>query len=143
LLSNDSRTSVFFDPAAGGDPVLFQHCSWFYSHPAVYIMVLPSMGVISESSRISHARNILATSLSPSRVLGDRRVRFSRVGFTTCLSQPIGLRGHDLFFPELRRRDPFRHKSLQLTATLYKGSISYDTPMLYALGFTLCSQLAA
>ncbi len=124
-----------FDPALGGDPVLFQHLFWFYSHPAVYIMVLPSMGVVSE----------LITGMSKKRIFGYHFVAFSSVAIAV-----IGFLvwGHHLFvagqslyagmvFSALSYlvAIPSAVKVFNWTATLYKGSISYDAPMLYALGF--------
>ncbi len=124
-----------FDPALGGDPVLFQHLFWFYSHPAVYIMVLPSMGVVSE----------LITGMSKKRIFGYNFVAFSSVSIAV-----IGFLvwGHHLFvagqslyagmvFSALSYlvAIPSAVKVFNWTATLYKGSISYDAPMLYALGF--------
>ncbi len=124
-----------FDPALGGDPVLFQHLFWFYSHPAVYIMVLPSMGVVSE----------LVTGMSKKRIFGYHFVAFSSVAIAV-----IGFLvwGHHLFvsgqslyagmvFSALSYlvAIPSAVKVFNWTATLYKGSISYDAPMLYALGF--------
>ncbi len=124
-----------FDPALGGDPVLFQHMFWFYSHPAVYIMVLPSMGVVSE----------LITGMSKKKIFGYHFVAFSSVAIAA-----IGFLvwGHHLFvagqslyagmvFSALSYlvAIPSAVKVFNWTATLYKGSVSYDAPMLYALGF--------
>src|SRR6059036_2444621 len=124
-----------FDPARGGDPVLFQHLFWFYSHPAVYIMVLPAMGVISE----------LISVFSRKRVFGYAFVAFSSVAIAI-----LGFLvwGHHLFvstqsiyagmiFSFLSHfvAIPSAIKVFNWTATLYKGSISYATPMLYAFGF--------
>ncbi len=124
-----------FDPTLGGDPVLFQHLFWFYSHPAVYIMVLPSMGVVSE----------LITGMSRKRIFGYHFVAFSSVAIAV-----IGFLvwGHHLFvagqslyagmvFSALSYlvAIPSAVKVFNWTATLYKGSISYDAPMLYAMGF--------
>ena len=124
-----------FDPALGGDPVLFQHLFWFYSHPAVYIMILPSMGVVSE----------LITGMSRKRIFGYHFVAFSSIAIAL-----IGFLvwGHHLFvagqspyagmvFSALSYlvAIPSAVKVFNWTATLYKGSISYDAPMLYALGF--------
>jgi cytochrome c oxidase subunit 1 len=124
-----------FDPHIGGDPVLFQHLFWFYSHPAVYIMILPGMGVVSE----------LITCFSRKRVFG--------YGFVAAASLAIAVLGflvwgHHLFvsgqsvyagmvFSLLSYlvAIPSAIKVFNWTATLYKGSISYATPMLYAFGF--------
>ncbi len=125
----------FFDPSVGGDPVLFQHLFWFYSHPAVYIMVLPGMGVVSE----------LVTAFSKRRVFGYSFVAFSSVAIAV-----IGFLvwGHHMFVSgqsvyagmvfsalSFAVAIPSAIKVFNWTATMYKGSISFDAPMLYALGF--------
>src|ERR1035437_392504 len=124
-----------FDPARGGDPVLFQHLFWFYSHPAVYIMVLPSMGVVSE----------IISTFSRKAIFGYRIVAFSSVAIAV-----LGFLvwGHHLFvsgqslyagmvfsFLSYFVAIPSAIKVFNWTAPLFKGSISFQTPMLYALGF--------
>jgi len=124
-----------FDPALGGDPLLFQHLFWFYSHPAVYIMVLPAMGVVSE----------LIATFSRKRIFG-----YSAVAFASVAIAVFGFLvwGHHMFitgqsvygsmvfsFLSYAVAVPSAIKVFNWTATLYKGSIAYDTPMLYALGF--------
>jgi cytochrome c oxidase subunit I len=124
-----------FDPAMGGDPVLFQHMFWFYSHPAVYIMVLPAMGVVSE----------LIANLSHKNIFGYKFVAMSSLAIAVF---GFLVWGHHLFvatqsvylglifsFLSYAVAIPSAIKVFNWTATLYKGSISYDTPMLYALGF--------
>ena len=124
-----------FDPAIGGDPLLFQHLFWFYSHPAVYIMILPGMGVMSE----------LVTAFSKKRIFGYGFVAFSSMSiavisflvwghhmFVTGQSVYAGLIFSVLSFLVAI---PSAIKVFNWTATLYKGSISYQAPMLYALGF--------
>jgi cytochrome c oxidase subunit 1 len=124
-----------FDPAIGGDPLLFQHLFWFYSHPAVYIMILPGMGVISE----------LITAFSKKKIFGYTFVAFSSMAiavlsflvwghhmFVTGQSVYAGLIFSVLSFMVAI---PSAIKVFNWTATLYKGSISYQAPMLYALGF--------
>ncbi|MGH9683392.1 MAG: cytochrome c oxidase subunit I [Candidatus Acidiferrales bacterium] len=124
-----------FDPAVGGDPILFQHLFWFYSHPAVYIMILPGMGVISE----------LIPAFSRKRIFGYSFVAFSSLAiavisflvwghhlFVTGQSIYAGLVFSSLSFIVAI---PSAIKVFNWTATLYKGSISYQAPMLYALGF--------
>jgi cytochrome c oxidase subunit I len=124
-----------FDPALGGDPILFQHLFWFYSHPAVYIMILPAMGVVSE----------LVTCFSRKRIYG--------YPFVAAASLAIAFLGflvwaHHMFvasisvyaallfsFLSFAVAIPSAVKVFNWTATLYKGSIAWDSPMLYALGF--------
>ncbi len=126
-----------FDPAYGGDAVLFQHFFWFYSHPAVYIMILPGMGVMSE---------IIAT-FSRREIFGYRFVAMSSIAIAL-----IGFLvwGHHMFpngqsgpanvifsFMTMLVAVPSAVKVWNWLATLYKGSIVLSTPMLYALGFFL------
>src|SRR5690349_11756977 len=136
LLAFERLTQVgIFDPAIGGDPVLFQHLFWFYSHPAVYIMVLPSMGVVSE----------LIANFSRKNIFGYAFVAFSSLAIAVF---GFLVWGHHLFvssqsvyasmifsFLSFAVAIPSAIKVFNWTATLYKGSISYDTPMLYGLGF--------
>ena len=125
----------FFNPAYGGDPILFQHLFWFYSHPAVYIMILPSMGVISE----------LITCFSKKKIFGYHFVAFSSVAIAVI---SFLVWGHHMFVSgqsvyaglvfsalSFAVAIPSAIKVFNWTATLYKGSVSYDAPMLYALGF--------
>jgi cytochrome c oxidase subunit I len=124
-----------FDPHLGGDPLLFQHLFWFYSHPAVYIMILPSMGVVSE----------IITCFSRKRVFGYRVIAFSSVAIAV-----LGFLvwGHHMFVSgqsayagiifsilSFLVAVPSAIKVFNWTATLYKGTITYSTPMLYAFGF--------
>ncbi len=124
-----------FDPRLGGDPILFQHLFWFYSHPAVYIMVLPAMGVVSE----------LVTTFSRKNIFGYKFVAFASIGIAV-----LGFLvwGHHMFVSgqsvyagmifsllSFLVAIPSAVKVFNWTATMYKGSISYRTPMLYAFGF--------
>lgn len=125
----------FFDPRFGGDPLFFQHLFWFYSHPAVYIMILPAFGVISE----------LVTTFSRKTIFGYHFVAFASVAIAV-----LGFLvwGHHMFVAgqsayavmifsllSVLVAIPSAVKVFNWTATLYKGSITYDTPMLYAFGF--------
>jgi cytochrome c oxidase subunit 1 len=124
-----------FDPKLGGDPLLFQHLFWFYSHPAVYIMILPSMGIVSE----------VITCFSRKRVFGYKAVAMSSVGIAVIgflvWAHHMFVAGMSLYaaliFSALTFLVgvPSAIKVFNWTATLYKGSISYNTPMLYAFGF--------
>jgi cytochrome c oxidase subunit I len=124
-----------FDPALGGDPILFQHFFWFYSHPAVYIMILPGMGVVSE----------LITTHSHKQIFGYTFVAFSSLAIAII---GFSVWGHHMFVAGQSQYAslmfsilsflvaiPSAIKVFNWTATLYKGSISYSAPMLYALGF--------
>ncbi|MBX3280936.1 MAG: cbb3-type cytochrome c oxidase subunit I [Acidobacteria bacterium] len=124
-----------FDPALGGDPILFQHMFWFYSHPAVYIMVLPGMGIVSE----------LIANFARKRIFGYEFVAFSSIGLAVF---GFLVWGHHLFvsgqsmyaslvfsFLTMVVAIPSAIKMFNWTATLYQGSISFDTPMLYGLSF--------
>ena len=136
LVALERITQVgIFDPALGGDPILFQHLFWFYSHPAVYIMVLPGMGVISE----------LISSFSRKKIFGYEFIAFSSIAIAVF---GFLVWGHHMFvsgqsiyaglvfsFLTMVVAIPSAIKVFNWSATLYKGSISYDTPMLYAIGF--------
>ncbi|HOL71612.1 MAG TPA: cytochrome c oxidase subunit I [Bryobacteraceae bacterium] len=124
-----------FDPALGGDPILFQHLFWFYSHPAVYIMILPGMGVVSE----------LVTAFSRKRIFGYHFVAFASMaialfGFLVW-GHHLFVSGQSLYaglvFSLLSYlvAVPSAIKVFNWTATLYKGSVLLATPMLYALAF--------
>lgn len=124
-----------FEPKLGGDPVLFQHLFWFYSHPAVYIMVLPGMAVISE----------LITCYSRKPIFGYKFIAFASLAiavisflvwghhmFVSSQSAYVGVVFSVLSFLVAI---PSAIKVFNWTATMYKGSIRLDSPMLYALGF--------
>ncbi len=124
-----------FDPALGGDPILFQHFFWFYSHPAVYIMILPAFGIISE----------LMTTFSRQRIFGYKAIALSSVAIAL-----LGFLvwGHHMFVSGQSAISsivfslityligiPSGIKIFNWVATMYKGSIWLQTPMLYALSF--------
>ena len=133
-----------FDPALGGDPLLFQHMFWFYSHPAVYIMILPGMGVVSE----------LIAAFSRKKIFGYEFVAFSSMAiavisfvvwghhmFVTGQSIYAGLVFSGLSFLVAI---PSAVKVFNWTATLYKGSISYRSAHALCLGLhRTCSPWAA
>ncbi|MCA9507233.1 MAG: cbb3-type cytochrome c oxidase subunit I, partial [Myxococcales bacterium] len=124
-----------FTPDLGGDPVLFQHFFWFYSHPAVYIMILPGMAIISE----------LVTTFSQKKIFGYRLIAYSSIAiavisflvwghhmFASGQSALVGMIFSALTFLVAI---PSGIKMYNWIATMYKGSISFNTPMLYALSF--------
>ncbi len=124
-----------FDPNLGGDPVLFQHLFWFYSHPAVYVMILPAMGWVSEA----------VTCFSRKRIFGYGFVAFASIAiavlsflvwahhmFVAGMSVYAGIIFSLLSFMVAV---PSAIKVFNWTATMFRGSVSYETPMLYVMGF--------
>jgi len=124
-----------FDPRLGGDPVLYQHFFWFYSHPAVYIMILPGMGIISDLIAVHCHR----------RIFGYKAIAFSSVAIAM-----VGFLvwGHHMFTSGQSRLAatifsfitfivavPSGIKVFNWTSTMWGGSISFRTPMLYAMSF--------
>jgi len=124
-----------FDPAIGGDPVLFQHLFWFYSHPAVYIMVLPSMGVVSELVANFARKNIFGYSFVAFSSLAIAVFGFLVWGHHLFVTSQSVYAGMIFSFLSFAVAIPSAIKVFNWTATLYKGSISLETPMLYAFGF--------
>jgi cytochrome c oxidase subunit 1 len=124
-----------FDPALGGDPILYQHFFWFYSHPAVYIMILPAMGVISEIIPV----------FSRKHIFGYKFIAYSSVAiaifgflvwahhmFTSGMSPMATMIFSALTFSVAI---PSAVKVFNWLSTMYRGSIELKTPMLWALGF--------
>ncbi|HEX8283827.1 MAG TPA: cbb3-type cytochrome c oxidase subunit I [Pyrinomonadaceae bacterium] len=124
-----------FDPALGGDPVLFQHMFWFYSHPAVYIMILPSMGVISELVATHTRKPIFGYSFVAFSSLAIAVFGFLVWGHHLFVSSQSVYAGLIFSLISFVVAIPSAVKVFNWTATMYKGSISYDTPMLYVFAF--------
>ncbi|HEX7999760.1 MAG TPA: cytochrome c oxidase subunit I [Pyrinomonadaceae bacterium] len=124
-----------FDPALGGDPVLFQHLFWFYSHPAVYIMILPSMGVISELIANFSRKNIFGYSFVAFSSIAIAVFGFLVWGHHMFVSGQSVYAGMIFSIISYAVAIPSAVKVFNWTATLYRGSISWDTPMLYGLFF--------
>jgi cytochrome c oxidase subunit I len=124
-----------FDPSRGGDPVLFQHLFWFYSHPAVYIMILPSMAVISEIVPCFSRKRVFGYSF-----VAASSIAIAAIGFLVW-AHHMFVAGISLYsalvfsFLSFLVAVPSAVKVFNWTATMYKGSISFSTPMLYAFGF--------
>lgn len=125
----------FFDPALGGDPVLFQHLFWFYSHPAVYIMILPSMGVISEVISAFARKPIFGYKFVAFASLGIAVIGFLVWGHHMFVSSQSVYAGLVFSVLTMLVAVPSAVKVFNWMATLYKASIAYSTPMFYALGF--------
>ena len=126
-----------FDPSRGGDPILFQHMFWFYSHPAVYIMILPAMGVVSELITCFARRPIFGYTGMTYAMMSIAIISFFVWGhhmFTAGISiYSAVVFSLMTFFVAV----PSAIKVFNWTASLHKGSITFDAPMLYALGFIL------
>jgi cytochrome c oxidase subunit 1 len=125
----------FFDPAKGGDPLLFQHFFWFYSHPVVYVMILPAMGIISEVVPVFSRKPIFGY-----KAIAYSSLAIAFVGFLVW--------GHHMFVSGMSKTAsiifsfltffvavPTAIKVFNWIATMYKGSITFESPMLYALTF--------
>ncbi len=125
----------FFDPKLGGDPVLFEHFFWFYSHPVVYVMILPAMGVISE----------IITAMSRKHIFGYTFIAFSSIaialfgflvwGHHMFVSGQSSLMSTIFSLLTFSVSIPSAIKVFNWLATMYKGSISLAPPMLFAMGF--------
>ncbi len=128
------RLPVFY-PARGGDPLLFQHLFWFYSHPAVYIMFLPSFGVISDLIACFSRRRVFGYTFMVYAILWIAVIGFLVWGHRMFVSgQPLYA---SLVFSFLSFviAVPSAIKVFDWTFTLYRGQITFEAPMLYALGF--------
>ena len=126
---------ALFDPTRGGDPILFQHIFWFYSHPAVYIMILPGMGIVTE----------VITCFARRRVFGYQAMVFAMLGIAIF---GFFVWGHHMFvsgqsayaslifsFLSFAVAVPSAIKVFNWTATLYGGQLTFEASMLYAMGF--------
>jgi len=125
----------FFDPAKGGDPILYEHLFWMYSHPAVYIMVLPAMGIISEIIPVFSRRVLFGYTAICLSALGIAAVGYFVWGhhmFTSGMSDTARV----IFsFVSFLVAVPTGVKIFNWVATLYKGSISMDSPLIFAVSF--------
>jgi len=124
-----------FDPALGGDPLLFQHLFWFYSHPAVYIMILPAMGVVSEIIPCFVRKRIFGYRFMIYSIMAIAILGFFVWGHHMFVSGQSMYAGIVFSLLSFVVAIPSAIKVFNWTATLYKGSISFEAPMLYALGF--------
>ncbi|HEV8461490.1 MAG TPA: cytochrome c oxidase subunit I, partial [Gaiellaceae bacterium] len=134
LLDRQAGTH-FFDPAHGGAPILYQHVFWFFGHPEVYIMILPAMGMISEILPVFARKPIFgykAVAISTAGIAFYSLLVWAHHMFA--VGMPLGL---DIFFmlSSMIIAIPTGVKIFNWLATIWRGNISFDTPMLWALGF--------
>ncbi|MCC6220831.1 MAG: cbb3-type cytochrome c oxidase subunit I [Deltaproteobacteria bacterium] len=141
ILENALNIGVF-DPSKGGDPLLFEHLFWFYSHPVVYIIILPAMGIVSE----------IVPVFSRKPIFGYKALVYASVGIAGI---SLLVWGHHLFVAGMSNfarylfsfltflvAIPTAVKVFNWVATMYKGSISWDSPMLYAMSFVFLFLIA-
>jgi cytochrome c oxidase subunit 1 len=124
-----------FDPRLGGDPLLFQHLFWFYSHPAVYIMILPGMGVVSELVTCYARKPLFGYKFVAWASIAIALIGFFVWGHHMFVSGQSVFAGLVFSFMSFMVAVPSAIKVFNWTATLHKGWVSYDAPMLYALAF--------
>ena len=124
-----------FDPKLGGDPILFQHFFWFYSHPAVYIMILPAMGIISELVAAFSRQNIFGYKSVVLASMGIAAVSFFVWGHHLFVSGQSEWAGIIFSGLTMLVGVPTAIKVFNWVTTLYKGSLKFDTPLLFVLGF--------
>jgi cytochrome c oxidase subunit 1 len=124
-----------FDPALGGDPILFQHFFWFYSHPAVYIMILPAMGIVSEVISVHSRKHIFGYKFIAYSSVAIALVGFLVWGHHMFISGQSIMAGMIFSFLTFIVAIPSAIKVFNWVTTLYRGSISLTTPMCYSLIF--------
>ena len=125
----------FFDPALGGDPLLFQHFFWFYSHPVVYVMILPAMGIISEIIPVFSRKPIFGYKAIAYSSLAIAFAGFLVWGHHMFVAGMSNIAAIIFSFLTFSVAIPTGIKVFNWIATLYKGSINLDSPMIYALTF--------
>ena len=124
-----------FDPKIGGDPVLFQHFFWFYSHPAVYIMILPSMGIVSEVIPVFSRKPIFGYKAIAYSSFGIALIAFIVWGHHMFVSGQSELANFVFSLLTMFVAVPTGVKVFSWVLTMYKGDLRFRAPMLYALGF--------
>jgi cytochrome c oxidase subunit 1 len=124
-----------FDPNVGGDPILFQHIFWFYSHPAVYIMILPGMGVISEVIACFARKRPFGYEFIAASSMGIAILSFVVWGHHMFITGQSVYTGIVFSFLSFFVAVPSAIKVFNWTATMYRGSVTFESPMLYAFGF--------
>jgi cytochrome c oxidase subunit I len=124
-----------FDAGHGGDPVLFQHLFWFYSHPAVYIMILPAMGVVSEVFTCFSRKRVFGYAFMVYALFAIAVVGFMVWGHHMFVAGQSPLANLIFSFLSFIVAVPSAIKVFNWLATMYRGQIGFEAPMIYALGF--------
>jgi cytochrome c oxidase subunit 1 len=131
-----------FDPTKGGDPVLFQHLFWFYSHPVVYIMILPAFGIISEIIPVFSRKPIFGYKALVWASMGIAAISFVVWGHHMYVSGMSNEARYIFSFLTFLVAIPTAIKVFNWVTTMYKGSVIFSTPMLYAMGFVFLFLIA-
>ncbi len=124
-----------YDPALGGDPILFEHMFWFYSHPVVYIMILPAMGVMSEVISCFSRKAVFGYKVIAYSSLAIAMLGFIVWGHHMFVSGQSTYAGLLFSFLTVLIAVPSAVKVFNWLGTMYGGSIDLSTPMIYAMGF--------
>jgi len=135
LIAERAANIGIFDPASGGDPILYQHFFWFYSHPAVYIMILPAMGVVSEVISVFSRKHIFGYSFIAMSSLAIALLGFLVWGHHMFTSGQSNVASTVFSFLTFFIAVPSAIKVFNWLATMFRGSIWLRTPMLYAMSF--------
>ncbi len=131
-----------FRPDVGGDPVLFQHLFWFYSHPVVYIMILPAMGIVSEIIPVFSRKPIFGYTAIVWASIGIAAVSFLVWGHHMFVAGMSDLARYLFSFITFFVAIPTAVKVFNWVATIYKGSVCWDSPMLYSMAFVFLFLIA-
>ncbi|MEX2214732.1 MAG: cbb3-type cytochrome c oxidase subunit I [Phycisphaeraceae bacterium] len=137
LIAERSLGVGIFDPALGGDPVLYQHFFWFYSHPAVYIMILPAMGIMSELISVFSRKHIFGYKFIANSSIAIALLGFLVWGHHMFVSGQSSLASAAFSLLTFAVAIPSAIKVFNWLATMYKGNIQLKTPMIYAMFFVL------
>lgn len=142
LLMENTLGLGIFNPQMGGDPVLFEHLFWFYSHPVVYIMILPAMGVVSEIIPVFSRKPIFGYKALVYASVGIAVISFLVWGHHMFVGGMSNIARYVFSFLTFFVAVPTAVKVFNWVTTMYKGSIRFDTPMLYAMAFVFLFLIA-
>ena len=141
ILENSMGVGVF-NPEVGGDPVLFEHLFWFYSHPVVYIMILPSMGIVSEIIPVFSRKPIFGYRAIVYASVGIAAISFLVWGHHMFVAGMSNIARYIFSFLTFFVAVPTAVKVFNWVSTMYKGAIILSTPMLYAMAFVFLFLIA-
>ena len=141
IVENTFKVGIF-NPEMGGDPVLFQHFFWFYSHPVVYIMILPAFGIISEIIPVFCRKPIFGYRAMVGAIVGIAAISFIVWGHHLFVAGMSNFSRYIFMILTFLVAIPTAVKVFNWVSTMYKGSITFSTPMLYAISFVFLFLIA-